>query len=121
MTEVTAKRILLVDDSRVARLTLQHIIKLTDTKVEITQAANGDEALAVFQQGAFDLALLDFNMPGIDGLELARLIREQDTDIHLVLVTANIQNAIVLRAQSMGVEFLGKPVDPEQLASLLKR
>ncbi len=121
MTEVTAKRILLVDDSRVARLTLQHIIKLTDATAEIIQAANGDEALAAFQPGAFDLALLDFNMPGIDGLELARLIREQDTVIQLVLVTANIQNTIVARAESMGVGFLGKPVDPEQLANLLKR
>ncbi len=121
MTEATAKRILLVDDSRVARLTLQYLIKLTDDQAEITQAADGAEALAIFQPQAFDLALLDFNMPGIDGLELARLIREQDAAIHLVLVTANIQDAIVARAKVMGVDFLGKPVDAEQLASLLKR
>ncbi|HKM15769.1 MAG TPA: response regulator [Marinospirillum sp.] len=120
MTETTAKRILLVDDSRVARLTLQYLIKLTDEHAEITQATNGDEALAVFQPQAFDLALLDFNMPGIDGLVLAELIRQQDANIHLVLVTANIQDAIVARAKSMGLDFLGKPVDPEQLASLLK-
>ncbi|GLR64716.1 response regulator [Marinospirillum insulare] len=115
-----AKRILLVDDSRVARLTLQHLIKLTDATAEITQAANGDEALAVFQPNAFDLALLDFNMPGIDGLELGQLIREQDKKIHLVLVTANIQDTIVTRAKNMGIGFLGKPVDSEQLANLLK-
>lgn len=121
MTNVTAKRILLVDDSRVARLTLQHLIKLNDASIEVTQAGNGDEALAVFQPGAFDIALLDFNMPGIDGLELAKLIREQDATIHLVLVTANIQDAIVARAKSMGVDFLGKPADPELLANLLKR
>ena len=120
MTEVTAKKILLVDDSRVARLTLQYLIKLNDETIEITQAANGDEALAVFQPGAFDIALLDFNMPGINGLELAHLIREQDTAIRLVLVTANIQNAIVDRAKAMVVDFFGKPVDPDQLANLLK-
>jgi len=116
-----AQRILLVDDSRIARLTLQHLITSIDASVEITQAINGDEALAVFQPGDFDLALLDFNMPGIDGLELAELIRAQDKTIHLVLVTANIQDTIVARAKSMGLDFLGKPVNPEQLASLLKR
>lgn len=121
MTNITAKRILLVDDSRVARLTLQHLIKQYDANLEITQAGNGDEALAVLRPGTFDLALLDFNMPGIDGLELAQLIREQDANLHLVLVTANIQDAIVARAKSMGVDFLGKPVDPELLANLLKR
>jgi len=120
VSQVT-KRILLVDDSRIARLTLQHLITSTDSSVEITQAANGDEALAAFQPGGFDLALLDFNMPGIDGLELAQLIREQDSKIHLVLVTANIQDTIIDRAKSMGLDFLGKPVDSEQLASLLKR
>lgn len=120
MTDVSAKRVLLVDDSRVARLTLQHLIKLTNENIEITQAANGDEALAIFKPDAFDLALLDFNMPGIDGLELARLIREQDSNIHLVLVTANIQDTIVARAKTMGLDFLGKPVDPEQLAQFLK-
>jgi len=114
------KRILLVDDSRIARLTLEHLIKLTDDSAEITQATKGDEALAIFQPGSFDLALLDFNMPGIDGLELARLIREQDSEIRLVLVTANIQDSIITRAQSMGLDFLGKPVDAEQLTSLLK-
>ena len=44
MSQVT-KRILLVDDSRIARLTLQHLITSTDSSVEITQAANGDEAI----------------------------------------------------------------------------
>ncbi|SFX07703.1 response regulator [Marinospirillum alkaliphilum] len=116
----TPLRILLVDDSRVARLTLQHLLKSTGFEISVAEAANGDEALAAFTPGQFDLALIDFNMPGMDGIELAGELRKQDPLLRMALVTANIQDSIVERARSMDMAFLGKPVTPEQLSNLIR-
>lgn len=122
MSEGTSKRyrILLVDDSRVARLTLQHLLKSTGAALEIQEAANADEALALFTPGRFDLALIDFNMPGMDGLELAGHLRTQEASLRMVLVTANIQDSIRQRAEALDLDFLGKPATPEQLQGLLR-
>jgi two-component system, chemotaxis family, chemotaxis protein CheY len=122
MTEHTPTpcRILLVDDSRVARMTLQHLLKSTGVDVAVTEAANADEALARFTPGQFDLALIDFNMPGMDGLELASILRMQDQQLRMALVTANIQDSIAERARNMAMAFLGKPVTPEQLSNLIR-
>lgn len=117
----TPCRILLVDDSRVARMTLQHLLsKATEIPLLVQEAANGDEALALFTPGSFDLALIDFNMPGIDGLELATQLREQQPNLRMALITANIQDSIVERATNLGMVFLGKPVSLEQLAKLVR-
>lgn len=122
MSEGNSKRyrILLVDDSRVARLTLQHLLKSTGATLDIQEAANADEALALFTPGSFDLALIDFNMPGMDGLELAKHLRSQEPGLRMALVTANIQDSIRQRAESLNLDFLGKPATPEQLHSLLR-
>lgn len=117
----TTCRILLVDDSRVARMTLQHLLsRATDRPLAIQEAASGDDALALFTPGSFDLALIDFNMPGIDGLELAALLSELQPDLRMALITANIQDSIVERARKLGMVFLGKPVTLEQLTTLIR-
>ncbi|MBE0508474.1 MAG: response regulator [Marinospirillum sp.] len=117
----TPCRILLVDDSRVARLTLQHLLsKATDRELAIQEAANGDEALTLFTPASFDLVLIDFNMPGIDGLELATILNGLQPDLRMALITANIQDSIVERATKLGMVFLGKPVTLEQLSTLIR-
>ncbi|SFB82732.1 Response regulator receiver domain-containing protein [Marinospirillum celere] len=114
-----ALKILLVDDSRVARLTLKHLIKECGQEVEIQEAANADEALDLVKEHTFDKALIDYNMPGRDGIELASEIQKIQPDLALVLVTANVQDAIQERAAQQGMKFLGKPVTQEQLNQLI--
>ena len=59
------------------------------------ETANADEALAAVSGGAVDIALIDFNMPGIDGLELVAGIRKTHPDMPLAVVSANVQNEII--------------------------
>lgn len=115
-----AQRLLLVDDSRVARLTLKHLLQNTGVELEIQEAGNADEALQLFEKYRFDKALIDYNMPGRDGIELAAEIQKQQPELSMALVTANIQDAIQGRAAEQGMQFIGKPVTAEQLTSFLK-
>jgi|AntRauTorcE11897_2_1112592.scaffolds.fasta_scaffold00764_11 CheY-like chemotaxis protein len=115
-----AQRLLLVDDSRVARLTLKQLLKNTGVELEIQEASNADEALQLFSEHTFDRALIDYNMPGRDGIELAHEIQKIQPDLPMVLVTANIQDAIQEKAAQLNMKFLGKPVDLEQLTQLIK-
>lgn len=114
-----ALRILLVDDSRVARLTLKHLMKEAGFELEVHEAANADEALVLIQEHTYDRALIDYNMPGRDGIELATEIRKVQPQLPLTLVTANVQDAIQERAAQLGMQFLGKPVNQEQLNQVI--
>ncbi len=114
------QHLLLVDDSRVARLTLKHLLKETGLALRITEAGNAEEALALFEQGErFDTAMLDYNMPGDDGVELAAKIKNYQPDLKMILVTANIQDAVIERAKAMGMGFIGKPADMDHLKTAL--
>jgi signal transduction histidine kinase len=85
----------------------------------IVTATSGEEALAHLLSTDFALALLDVNMPGMDGFELARLIRsrERSRNLPIIFITANAQDeASVLRAYELGaVDFLFRPLHPAVL------
>lgn len=85
-------------------------------------AKSGDDALASIERdklAALDLALIDFHMPGIDGLQLATKLREIRSDLRIVLCTANAQHSLSVRAEEMGVSVLTKPVTEDKLRSEL--
>lgn len=58
-------------------------------------------------------------MPGRDGIELAKEIQKIQPDLSMVLVTANIQDAIQEKAAELNMQFLGKPVDLESLTQII--
>ncbi len=116
----STQRLLLVDDSRVARLTLAHILKQTGLVFEIDEAANAEEALELFAQNTYDLALIDFNMPGMNGLELSEHLLQTSPTLKILLVTANIQESIQERAAALGLRFVGKPASPEELLTAIR-
>ena len=78
-------KILVVDDEAPVRELLCDILE--DQGVEVTQAANGAEALARFEPGRFDAVLTDIGMPGMNGWELLRLISERDRQVPLAVIT----------------------------------
>lgn len=121
MTTAHNQTLLLVDDSRVARLSLLRQINAMPGEYEIIQAASADEAQALMQDRQADMALIDFNMPGRDGLELAAEFCESHPNMKMALVTANIQQPLIERAEALGMTFLAKPANPEALASFLGR
>jgi len=105
-----AYNILIVDDSKLARMAVAKALRGQHGDWARLEAANADEAIALTRQSRVDVALLDFNMPGRDGLALAAELRERYPDLPIGLVSANHQIEIVSRAREIGAIFLTKPV-----------
>ena len=109
--------ILLVDDSK----TMRNIQKKTLTAIEgvtFSEAGDGVEALAVIagQPAGFDLALVDWNMPNMNGLQLITKIRETNKKMLLIMVTTEAEKQRVLDALKAGVNnYVVKPFTPEAL------
>lgn len=112
-------RVLIVDDSKLARMAVARTLSGLRPDWERVEATNADEALALFSEGKFDLALLDFNMPGRDGLELAAELRQRAPTMPVAVISANLQTEIVNRARSTGADFLPKPLTVEAMDAFI--
>ncbi len=116
---MTVKTVLLVDDSRVARMMTRKVIADARPTWTIVEAASGEEALERAPQANPDFIILDVNMPGIDGLEAARRLRVMVPSARITLLTANIQEPIRLQAAEIGVGFMNKPFRDDVLLAFL--
>jgi two-component system, chemotaxis family, chemotaxis protein CheY len=112
---------LIVDDSRAMRLLIARILRNLD--FTIVEVSNGREALdAIESAGPFDLALVDWNMPVMDGLEFVLAARQDRRfdEMAIVMVTTESEEKQVERAISAGAsEYLMKPFSPEAFAAKL--
>jgi CheY-like chemotaxis protein len=115
-----AYRLLIVDDSKLARMAAAKAMNALYPGWTRVEASNADEALALAKDGSFDIALLDFNMPGRDGLELAAALRLENPKMPLAVVSANHQDEIVARAKAIGAAFLPKPLTELSLSTFLQ-
>jgi CheY-like chemotaxis protein len=107
-----AKNILIVDDSRLARLLIKAVIDDVFPGSANTAADNANHALDLAKDvNAFDISIIDFNMPGRTGLELYAALASVVEIEKKALLTANVQDAIRDEAESAGVTFLSKPID----------
>ncbi len=114
------KPILIVDDEKNIRLTLSQALETLG--VPIDSAANGSEALAKLNEKEFGLILLDIRMPGMDGMEVLRRVREIRPDIQIIMITAYGTIETAVEAMKLGaVDFLQKPFDPEEIRELVSR
>jgi two-component system, chemotaxis family, chemotaxis protein CheY len=109
-------RALIVDDSRFVRGFLRGLLEAKG--IECVEAGDGKVGLDKLHGDlAFDLALLDWNMPVMNGLEMLKAMRAQGYDSTKVLmVTTEAENEFILRALDAGAdEYLMKPFDDEAL------
>ncbi|WP_374075726.1 response regulator [Bdellovibrio bacteriovorus] len=115
-------KLLVVDDHIENVLFLSHLISNND--VEIITARNGEQALAHLMDHEFGLALLDVQMPGMSGFELARLIRasKKTKNLPMILMTSEQrERAVVFEGYETGaVDFLFKPLDPHVVRSKVR-
>lgn len=112
-------RILVADDDPTAALLFP--AALAGGEFELTLVDNGLDALAAFRRQAFDMALLDVEMPGLDGLAVCAAIRQSHGDAFpVLLVTGRHDAEFLARAQSLAAGHLGKPVAWAALASMLR-
>jgi CheY-like chemotaxis protein len=115
-----AKRLLIVDDVEDNLFLLEAI--LTEEGYEVDSAKNGKEALAKIEASPPDLVLLDAMMPGMDGYEVTRRIRQNKKIpfIPVLLITA-YENANIPQGLDLGAnDFIRKPIDYEELMARIK-
>jgi CheY-like chemotaxis protein len=112
-------KVLIVDDSRLARMVIASAFRRIRPDWTLVETANADEALAAVSGSAVDIALIDFNMPGTDGLDLAATIRKTHPVMPVAIVSANVQNEIVARARDLNAGFIPKPLTDQALAAFL--
>jgi DNA-binding NtrC family response regulator len=113
-------RVLIVDDEKNIRLTLSSALESLDIRVDT--AVNGEEALAKLETGDFGLILLDLKMPGMDGMEVLRLVRKKRPQIKVVIITAHGTIDSAVDAMKLGaVDFLQKPFAPREIRELVTK
>ena len=120
--QFSGKKVLIVDDTPSwQQILMRH---LSGFKVDISVASSGKEALEILatSKEKFDLILMDWKMPELDGIETTKRIREEITQVPptIIMVSAYRQEAIVHAAKAQGIDvFLQKPIDPSLLHSII--
>jgi signal transduction histidine kinase len=119
MTADTPSKLLIVDDLAENLIALEALVR--DERHEVHQARSGEEALSLMLEHEFALAILDVQMPGMDGFELAELMRGTDRTrgIPIVFVSAadRERNYAFKGYETGAVDFLYKPLDPDAVRS----
>ena len=111
--------VLIVDDSKLARMSVAKVLSTLHPDWKRIEAANAIEALEQTRQGSPEVALVDFNMPGKDGVTLAAELRALDPNISVAVISANRQVEVIKRTQAAGAAFLPKPLTESALAEFL--
>ncbi len=118
--EPDGMKVLVVEDHPVNRMILEAWMGSTGRRT--TTAENGQEAVDIAQHQAFDLIIMDVNMPVMDGLTATRLIREGgvNADTPIVVLSASARNEDHEAGMAAGADaYLNKPIDFRSLASLM--
>ena len=111
--------VLLVDDSKLARMAMARVLKTLQPDWHQVEAANAAEALERVKEVSPEVVLLDFNMPGKDGVTLATELRQLDPRMSVAVISANRQMGVVERVQAAGAAFLAKPLTEAALSEFL--
>ncbi|MDQ0048274.1 DNA-binding response OmpR family regulator [Paenibacillus polymyxa] len=111
-------RVLVVDDDPHIRELVGHFLRMEG--LEVVEAVDGLDAMRIFDQIKVDLLVLDIMMPGMDGWELCRKLREQ-TDLPLLMLTAKGETSQIVKGFALGTDdYLVKPFDPMVLVARVK-
>ena len=112
-------KVLIVDDSKLARMVMASAFRRLRPEWELIEAASANDALTKISAGEVDIALIDFNMPEMDGLELLSKVRAVSQHMPAAIVSANLQDEIIARARELKAAFIPKPLTDEALGAFL--
>lgn len=111
--------LLLIDDALVSRMMLKKILKPLGHK--LIEASTGTEGLALMAQENPACIFLDLLMPDMDGVELLETLKNQGNQTPVIVVTANIQEAVRQQCLALGAQgFLSKPPKQAEISALLQ-
>ncbi len=113
-------KILVVEDDEVLRQLLIDV--LTDQGYEVEAAETGEEGLGTMEQDVFDVVLLDINLPGMDGMDVLRLVPARQPDSQVVMMTAFGTVDTAVEAMKQGAfDYINKPFSTDELVLTIQR
>jgi len=113
-------RIIIADDEPTIRLILKEL--LIKEGYEVEEAANGEEAILALRNAPFNLAILDYRMPKMDGMEALRQIKKIDPSVAVVMITAHGNTDVAMEAIREGAyDYFPKPFDNKEIVFVVKR
>ena len=115
-------RVLVVDDSLTMRSIVRKILVASRFRLDLAEAQEGVDALRKIASGKFDLVFLDYNMPGLNGVETLAEIKRHSPNLHVVIMTsAARRRACGAGAPAGAAAFLKKPFYPADIDAVLHR
>ncbi|MFH1386385.1 MAG: response regulator [bacterium] len=113
-------RIIVIDDEPSVLESFKMILKIKD--YEVSTFPDGPSALAGLEKDKFDIAFIDYKLPGMDGLEVLKKLKETDPSIEAIIVTAYATESSHANAITLGaLEYLRKPFLMEEIYELVER
>ena len=110
--------ILIVDDEKNIRKSLRSLLE--DESYRVTEAGNGQEALLLFKKSRPDAIILDIWMPGMDGLEVLKNLREEDPSVSVIMISGHGNVETAVKATKLGAyDFIEKPLSVEKILVIL--
>jgi two-component system alkaline phosphatase synthesis response regulator PhoP len=115
------ENILVVDDERDILELIEY--NLTKNGYRVKTASSGEEALELFRDNEYDLIILDLMLPGVDGLDICKIIKADNKKAHIpiVMVTAKAEEADRVAGLEIGADhYVTKPFSPRELLAIVK-
>lgn len=114
--------ILIADDHAVVREGLKQILTELEDSVALTEASHGQEVLEKIHQSRFDIILLDISMPGMNGLEILKQIKNEKPEISVLILSMYPEEQYAVRALKAGASgYLTKESAPQELIQAIQR
>ena len=115
-------KVLVVDDSRAARMLISSLIREFDQSIEIEEAPNGQEAVELYRKTLPKITFLDLTMPVMDGFEALEKIMSINSEATVIILTADIQKKSVDRCRNLGAyEVIKKLPRKEDITNILAK
>ena len=113
------KRIMVVDDSQILEMEVRRLLEGTEYEI-VFYCQNGETAIAMYGEVMPDLVTMDIIMPGIDGLETARILLQEHPEAKIVMLSSLVYDDTIAEAKELGAKgFIYKPFEQDQLLTAL--
>lgn len=113
-------KILIIDDDHSIRETLEMFLR--EKGYDVATSEDGEKGLASVQRERPDIVILDIRLPGMDGLEVLRRIKEKEEGIHIIMITAYHDTETTKHAMKLGAyEYIHKPLDADEFEIAIEK